>query len=150
MQLFHHPFCPHSRFVRLVLGEYGINVDLIEENALERRPKFLELNPAGTTWVCADNGQTASVWNLFNSIDLNKIFCFPITDDTKTYFNAQGKPKAYDVIGYVPLRIIAEFKDNNPKSNTLHLTLSWTGPQPCGTSGGGSSGFGAYEIGLSG
>ncbi|HMH61306.1 MAG TPA: glutathione S-transferase family protein, partial [Bradyrhizobium sp.] len=21
--LFHHPFCPHSRFVRLALGEYG-------------------------------------------------------------------------------------------------------------------------------
>jgi len=55
MQLFHHPFCPHSRFVRLVLGEYGINVDLIEENALERRSKFLELNPAGTTPVLVDN-----------------------------------------------------------------------------------------------
>jgi hypothetical protein len=23
--LFHHPFCPHSRFVRLALGEYGIS-----------------------------------------------------------------------------------------------------------------------------
>jgi len=55
MQLFHHPFCPHSRFVRLVLGEYGINVDLIEENVLERRSKFLELNPAGTTPVLIDN-----------------------------------------------------------------------------------------------
>lgn len=55
MQLFHHPFCPHSRFVRLVLGEYGINVDLIEENALERRSRFLELNPAGTTPVLVDN-----------------------------------------------------------------------------------------------
>ena len=24
LTLFHHPFCPHSRFVRLALGEYGI------------------------------------------------------------------------------------------------------------------------------
>jgi glutathione S-transferase len=55
MQLFHHPFCPHSRFVRLLLGEYGINVDLIEENVLARRPGFLELNPAGTTPVLVDN-----------------------------------------------------------------------------------------------
>ena len=55
MQLFHHPFCPHSRFVRLVLGEYGIGVDLIEENALARRPEFLELNPAGTTPVLVDH-----------------------------------------------------------------------------------------------
>ena len=26
LTLFHHPFCPHSRFVRLALGEYGITV----------------------------------------------------------------------------------------------------------------------------
>src|SRR5712692_9334498 len=56
MQLFHHPFCPHSRFVRLVLGEYGIGADLIEENALARRPEFLELNPAGTTPVFVEDG----------------------------------------------------------------------------------------------
>ena len=24
--LFHHPFCPHSRFVRLALGEYGLEL----------------------------------------------------------------------------------------------------------------------------
>jgi glutathione S-transferase len=54
MQLFHHPFCPHSRFVRLLLGEYGIGVDLIEENVLARRPEFLELNPAVTTPVLVD------------------------------------------------------------------------------------------------
>ena len=59
MQLFHHPFCPHSRFVRLILGEYGIGVDLIEENVLARRPEFLELNPAGTTPVLVDHDFTA-------------------------------------------------------------------------------------------
>ena len=26
--LFHHPFCPHSRFVRLVLGEFGLDVEV--------------------------------------------------------------------------------------------------------------------------
>jgi glutathione S-transferase len=56
MQLFHHPFCPHSRFVRLVFGEYGIGADLVEENVLARRPEFLELNPAGTTPVFVDDG----------------------------------------------------------------------------------------------
>jgi glutathione S-transferase len=59
MQLFHHPFCPHSRFVRLILGEYGIGADLVEENVLARRPEFLELNPAGTTPVLVDSGFTA-------------------------------------------------------------------------------------------
>ena len=29
--LFHHPLCPHSRYVRLILGEYGIAARLVEE-----------------------------------------------------------------------------------------------------------------------
>src|SRR6202000_1976551 len=47
--LFHHPFCPHSRFVRLALGEYGLDLRLVEERAWERREGFLALNPAGAT-----------------------------------------------------------------------------------------------------
>ena len=34
--LFHHPFCPHSRFVRLALGEHSVPVRLIEERTWER------------------------------------------------------------------------------------------------------------------
>jgi len=49
--LFHHPFCPHSRFIRLVLGEYGHDAQLVEERVWERREDFLALNPAGTTPV---------------------------------------------------------------------------------------------------
>jgi len=51
LTLFHHPFCPHSRFIRLVLGEYGISPELVEERVWERRNDFLVLNPAGTTPV---------------------------------------------------------------------------------------------------
>src|SRR6201992_4183070 len=47
--LFHHPFCPHSRFVRLALGEYGLDLRLGGERAWERREGFLALNPAGAT-----------------------------------------------------------------------------------------------------
>ena len=54
--LFHHPFCPHSRFVRLVLGEYGLDLRLVEERAWERREGFLALNPAGTTPVLFADG----------------------------------------------------------------------------------------------
>jgi glutathione S-transferase len=49
--LYHHPFCPHSRFVRLVLGEFGMDPMLIEERAFERRTEFLQMNPAGATPV---------------------------------------------------------------------------------------------------
>jgi glutathione S-transferase len=47
--LHHHPFCPQSRFVRLVLGEMGIEPQLQEERPWERRIDYLVLNPAGTT-----------------------------------------------------------------------------------------------------
>jgi glutathione S-transferase len=54
--LYHHPFCPHSRFVRLVLGEYGLDLRLVEERAWERREDFLALNPAGSTPVLTVDG----------------------------------------------------------------------------------------------
>jgi glutathione S-transferase len=53
-QLYHHPLCPHSRFIRLVLGEFGIQPELIEERPFERRQEFLALNPAGNTPVLVE------------------------------------------------------------------------------------------------
>jgi glutathione S-transferase len=54
--LHHSPFCPHSRFVRLVLAEMGMDPELAEEKAWERRVAFLELNPAGATPVLVEDG----------------------------------------------------------------------------------------------
>ncbi|MDB5500199.1 MAG: glutathione S-transferase-like [Tardiphaga sp.] len=54
--LYHHSFCPQSRFVRLVLGEYGLDVKLVEERTWDRREAFLALNPAGTTPVLLTDG----------------------------------------------------------------------------------------------
>jgi glutathione S-transferase len=54
LTLYHQPLCPHSRFVRLLLGEYGIEPCLIEEKTSERRHDFLLLNPAGETPVLID------------------------------------------------------------------------------------------------
>jgi glutathione S-transferase len=56
LMLFHHPSCPHSRFVRLVLEEFGLEVRLSEVKAWERREDFLMLNPAGTTPVLVEDG----------------------------------------------------------------------------------------------
>ena len=56
LTLFHHPVCPHSRFVRLALGEYDLDVRLAEERAWERREEFILLNPAGTTPVLVEEG----------------------------------------------------------------------------------------------
>ena len=56
LTLFHHPFCPHSRFVRLVLDELGETPRLVEDRTWERREEFLTLNPAGTTPVLVEEG----------------------------------------------------------------------------------------------
>src|ERR1700687_5164301 len=57
--LFHHSFCPHSRFIRLALGEHGLDVRLVEERAWERREAFLALNPARTAQVLISEGTPA-------------------------------------------------------------------------------------------
>jgi glutathione S-transferase len=53
--LYHHPFCPHSRFVRLALGETGIEPKLIEERPWERRQEFLLMAAEGATPVAIDD-----------------------------------------------------------------------------------------------
>jgi glutathione S-transferase len=59
LTLFHHPICPHSRFVRLILEEYGLTPRLAEERVWERRQEFIMLNPAGTTPVVVEEGGPA-------------------------------------------------------------------------------------------
>jgi len=56
LTLLHHGFCPHSRFVRLALGEYGLAHRLVEERPWERRHDFLAMNPAGTLPVLVEEG----------------------------------------------------------------------------------------------
>jgi glutathione S-transferase len=52
--LHHHPLCPRSRFVRLILAEIGLEAELVEERPWDRRDGFLLLNPAGTTPVLVE------------------------------------------------------------------------------------------------
>ena len=57
LTLFHYPLCPHSRYVRLIFGEYGIAARLVEERFWERREEFLLLNPAGELPVLVSEGE---------------------------------------------------------------------------------------------
>jgi glutathione S-transferase len=52
--LHHHPFCPHSRFIRLALAEMGLTPDFSETRPWERRPEFLAMNPTGATPVLVE------------------------------------------------------------------------------------------------
>ena len=60
-KLYHHPLDPLSRFVRLVLAEHGVEPELVEERAFERRREFLVLNAAGTTPVLVEDAGTIVV-----------------------------------------------------------------------------------------
>ena len=57
LTLFHQLLCPHSRYVRLILGEYGLDARLAEERFWDRREEFLVLNPAGDIPVLVEEGQ---------------------------------------------------------------------------------------------
>jgi glutathione S-transferase len=57
--LYHLPLSPFARKVRLALAEKRLPFELRLERVWERRPEFLELNPACTVPVLAeDNGLT--------------------------------------------------------------------------------------------
>lgn len=59
LTLLQHPLCPLSRFVRLILNEYGIEARMVEERFWERRKEFLEVNPAGAIPVLVADGMPA-------------------------------------------------------------------------------------------
>ena len=57
--LYHNWLSPHSRKVRIVLGEKKLEFDLEVEKTWERREGFLRLNPAGEVPVLVETGGTA-------------------------------------------------------------------------------------------
>lgn len=57
LTLYHHPFCPFSRSVRIAFGEYGLSAEFIEERVWERRREFLIVNPSGALPVLMDGDE---------------------------------------------------------------------------------------------
>jgi len=47
LKLTHFRLCPHSRSIRLALGELEMAAEFAEERPFDYRPAFLALNPAG-------------------------------------------------------------------------------------------------------
>jgi len=43
-----------SRFIRLIVGEYGQSVEFVEEKPWARRPEFLKINPSGSLPVLVE------------------------------------------------------------------------------------------------
>ncbi|MCA3559595.1 MAG: glutathione S-transferase family protein [Aestuariivirga sp.] len=57
--LIHFTLDPFSRRLRLALAEYGVPVELIDEEPWEPMPEIFELNPAGTLPVYLEDAETA-------------------------------------------------------------------------------------------
>jgi glutathione S-transferase len=57
--LYHHPLCPFSRLVRVVLAEKKLDFDAQIEKFWERRPDFVALSPSGEVPVLVEEGGTA-------------------------------------------------------------------------------------------
>lgn len=55
--LHHHPLSAGSRYVRVLLAEYGEEATLIDERPWERREALLALNPAGSLPVFVDDNE---------------------------------------------------------------------------------------------
>ncbi|HSV28580.1 MAG TPA: glutathione S-transferase family protein, partial [Candidatus Omnitrophota bacterium] len=54
--LYHHPICPFSRLVRVVLAEKKLDFEAHVERYWERRAEFVALNPASDVPVLVDDG----------------------------------------------------------------------------------------------
>jgi glutathione S-transferase len=54
-QLFQFPLCPFSRKVRLMLGEKGVEHELVRESPWLKRDEFVDINPAGQTPVLVED-----------------------------------------------------------------------------------------------
>jgi glutathione S-transferase len=59
LTLLQQMLCPRSRYIRLILGEYGIEARLVDERFWERREDFLTLSPAGDIPVLVVDGEPA-------------------------------------------------------------------------------------------
>ena len=106
----------------------------------------LSIDPDADTYVCADGGQAASVWNDLNDTPpqgTNQIFA--VTDPLG--LNATPKKDKYRVLGFAKLRVISTVATGGGAAITL--TLQWQGAQiGPGTPGPPGSIFGFTSIGL--
>ena len=63
-RLLQHRLDPSSRLARLMFAEYGVGIDLEDIKPWTREPALLEINPAATVPILAENGEPPVVGTL--------------------------------------------------------------------------------------
>lgn len=113
LTLFHHPLYASCRFVRLILGEYGEEFELIEEWPWARRKEFLALNPAGTIPVLLAEGDRAIV---------GATVIAEYLDETRGAFQRQRRLMAEDSIERAEIRRLVDWYLTKAENDvTKHL-----------------------------
>lgn len=131
LTLFHHPLYAPCRFARLAFGEYGEEIQLIEERPWTRRAEFISLNPAGTIPVLLAEGDHPVVGGTVVAEYL---------DETRGALKREKRLMAEDPIGRAEIRRLVDWylvkADNDV---TRHLVRERAlKPLMRGTEGGGS------------
>lgn len=76
--LYHHPLCPFSRLVRVVLAEKKLEFALHTEKFWEARPEFVALNPASETPVLVEENGLVLCEGLAIVEYLNEVYRDPL------------------------------------------------------------------------
>jgi len=99
LEVFHHPICPFSRKLRIVLNEKKVEYELILEKFWERRVDFITLNPAGETplVIYPDNQVISGNYAIFEYLE---------------EINPNNRLLSNDPIGNTTIRRISEWFDN--------------------------------------
>lgn len=79
IKIYHLPFCPKSRAIRVMLSELGIDYDLHFEKTWNQRQSFIEVSPFGDVPVMIDEEGVANVgfaacFEKIYSVTHNRVF----------------------------------------------------------------------------
>jgi len=123
MKLFQHPFCPHSRFVRLILAEYRVPFEFVEEDVRKRRPEFLELNPAGTTPVLLDGNFPVSTSSVIAEY-IDETRGANLAEHRLLSSDPKARAEARRIAGWFHEKFFAEVSEPLVREKILKLRLS--------------------------
>jgi glutathione S-transferase len=139
LTLFHHPILAACRFIRLMFGEYGEELSLVEEKPWLRRREFLALNPAGTMPVLLAEGD-------------NPVCGFsPIAefvDETRGVLKRERRLFADDPIGRAEIRRIVDWYLTKTENDVTRFIVRERVLKPLmsGAEGGGAPDSGVLRI----
>lgn len=133
--LYHHPLCPFSRQIRLILREKNLEFELIQENYWERRPEFAKLSPAAEVPVLVDElhniiiADVAAIYEYLEEVYPEKIllgFSVKIKSEARRITNWFNNKFYREVSRYLINEKIIRFYSGDGEPNSSHVRAAKT------------------------